>query len=524
MSLRTVVITGFMGTGKSVVGRLVAERLGRRFVDMDEVLASRAGMPVPEIFARHGEAEFRRQEAALCRELAAQPALVVATGGGALVDAGNRLAMTECTTAVCLTARPAVLWQRVGESVERPMLAAADRRARLEALLSARMPAYREVPHQVDTSDLTEAQAAEAVLAIVRNAERVGEVVLGVHHPGGWYPVFVTRGGLEALGLYLRSRGVAGSVAAITDEHVAALWQQRAAAGLGGHAVTWLASPPGEPHKTLATVERLVGGMVAAQLGRDATVLALGGGVVGDTAGFVSAIYMRGVPFVQAPTTLLAMIDSSVGGKVAVDLPAGKNLVGAFKQPELVVIDLAALETLPDAERRAGLAEVVKAGIIGDADLFAMLAGGDFDLGEVVRRSLRLKIAVVEEDPYERGRRAALNLGHTFGHAYETLSDFRLRHGEAVAIGTVLAARLAAARGLCPPDLPEQVERCLGRLGLPVVPPPERPEAVLAAMRSDKKREAGKLRFVLPVAIGEVRVVSDVGDDEVLSLLAGLAR
>lgn len=518
---RILVLTGFMGSGKSVVGRLVAERLGRRFVDMDEIIAERHGMSISDIFERHGEPYFRAQEAALCRELAAEQGLVIATGGGALVDEGNRRLMTACGTAVCLTAAPEVLWQRVGEMQDRPMLVAADRRARLEALLAARRPAYAEIPHQVDTTRLSLQEAADRVVEICANAERVRETSITVRHPGGSYPVFVTRGGLAAAGLYLRSRGIGASLALLTDDTVAGLWGDGLLRALAGHgyAPTLRTFPAGEQHKNLGTVEPLITGMAEAGLSRDATVVALGGGVTGDTAGLVAALYMRGVPLVQVPTTLLAMIDSSVGGKVAVDLPIGKNLVGAFKQPELVLIDVAVLETLPAEERRAGLAEAVKAGVIGDPALFEMLEAGDYDLLEVIRRAIQVKVDVVEADPYEKGRRAILNLGHTFAHAYETLSDYSLRHGDAVAIGMVLAGRLAAGRGLCPPELARRLESCLSRLGLPTRPPAAEPRAVLAAMQKDKKRAAGRLRFILPVGIGDVRVYDDVTETELLALL-----
>ena len=519
---RNVVLTGFMGTGKTEVGRAVAQALGRRFVDMDEVLAQRLGMSVPEVFRHLGEPFFRAEESRLVRELAGQRGLVIATGGGALVNAANRRAMAETSLLIRLNASPDALWQRLSGTDGRPMLEAQDRQARMTELLRLREPAYQEIPHQVDTSDLTIEQVAARVGQIVANAERVRERALGVRHPSGFYPIFVTRGGLAATGLYLRSRGLTGPVAVICDDTVRGLWGETAAAGLAaeGLPATVLSFPAGERSKTLATVERLVSDMVAAGLGRDCTVLALGGGVVGDTAGLVAALYMRGVSFVQVPTTLLAAFDSSVGGKVAVDLPAGKNLVGAFKQPDLVLVDALCMETLPEEERRAGLAEAVKHGVIADPELFALLAEGQYDLAEVIERSIRVKIAVVEEDPYERGRRAVLNLGHTFGHAFEKLSDFRLRHGEVVAIGMVLAARLSARRGLATPALVERLEACLRTLGLPVRPPAQAPDEVIQAMQADKKRQAGRLRFVLPVAMGDVRVYDDVSEDELRAVLS----
>ncbi|NPV07157.1 MAG: 3-dehydroquinate synthase [Anaerolineae bacterium] len=518
---RNLVLTGFMGSGKTEVGRAVAEHLGRRFVDMDEVLARRLGMSVPDIFRRLGEPFFRAEESRLARELADERELVIATGGGTLVDRGNREALGATGLLVRLTASPEALWERVSGTRGRPMLEAGDRRGRMEELLQQREPAYREIPHQVDTTGLAVEQVVARVVDIAANAEHTGERALGVHYPGGFYPVFVTRGGLKAAGLYLRSRGLVGRVAVIGDDTVVDLWGETLVRGLAerGLDATVLRFPAGERSKTLATVESLVTDMVEAGLGRDCIVIALGGGVVGDTAGLVAALYMRGVPLVQVPTTLLAAFDSSVGGKVAVDLPAGKNLVGAFKQPDLVLVDAECMETLPNEERRAGLAEAVKHGVIADPELFRRLETGQYDLLEVIERSIRVKVGVVEEDPYEQGRRAVLNLGHTFGHAYEKLSDFRLRHGEAVAIGMVLAARLARHRGLTAPDLEERLVACLQTTGLPVKPPPYVPDAVLGAMQADKKRRAGRLRFVLPLALGDVRVYDDVTEEELRAVL-----
>ena len=516
-----LVITGFMGSGKSAVGRLVAERLGRPFVDMDAVLAQRLGMSVPDVFARLGERFFRREEAALCRELAAQGGMVIATGGGALVDRANREAMAASGTLVCLTASADTLWERLSGTLDRPMLGSADRRARLETLLAVRKPAYDEIPHQVSTDGLALEQVASRVEQIARLADAHRERSLVVRYPGGSYPIFLTHGGLAGLGSYLQSRRLCGPVLVITDSNVGRQWADPAraaieAAGLSCHLFSFAA---GESSKNLQTVQNLIEHMVATGLGRDTTVVALGGGVVGDTAGLVASLYMRGVPFVQVPTSVLAMIDSSVGAKVAVDLPVGKNLVGAFKQPHLVLVDTALVDTLPMAERAAGLAEAVKAGIIADPKLFEMLEGESYELGEVIERSLRVKIEVVEADPFERDRRAVLNLGHTFAHAYEALSHYSLRHGEAVAIGLVLAARLAASRNLCAEDLTSRVRACLARLGLPTEPPAAAPEAVIAAMRTDKKRLSGRLRLVLPLGIGSVRVVDDLSEAELLQFL-----
>jgi shikimate kinase/3-dehydroquinate synthase len=310
-------------------------------------------------------------------------------------------------------------------------------------------------------------------------------------------------------------------VALVSDDVVGPLYADRVVASLEGAdlRVARCTMPAGEAHKTLDTVSDLYGQFLAAGLDRSGLVLALGGGVVGDVAGFAAATFMRGLSLVQVPTTLLAMVDSSVGGKTGVDLPAGKNLVGAFKQPALVAIDPATLATLPAADFRAGLAEVVKAGVINSPELFDRLEDGQVNLSWIIRQAVAVKVAVVEADPYERGRRAVLNLGHTFAHAFEVLSDYQLRHGEAVAMGLAAASRLAVDLGRCPPDASRRIVALLDHLGLPTTIPDYDPEAVWEAMTSDKKKRGKRLRFVLPLNIGQVDIFDDVPRRAVLAAL-----
>ena len=336
---------------------------------------------------------------------------------------------------------------------------------------------------------------------------------LTVRAPDGVYDILVGRGLLAGLGAALAERGVRGTVAVVTDTvvgplHAAMVQTSLEQAGLRAVVVTL---PAGEEAKTLDTVRLAYDALLDARLGRDTTIVALGGGVIGDLVGFVAATFLRGVAFVQAPTTLLSMVDASVGGKVGVDLPQGKNLVGAFKTPRLVLADLAALDTLPSAEAQAGLAEVVKAGLIDDPALFERLEQqGPDPLPWTIARAIEVKQRVVEEDPYEMGRRATLNLGHTFGHAFETVSQYRLRHGEAVAVGLVAAARLSAGLGYADPALEGRIRAVLDGLGLPTRLSGYDPDAILAAMTHDKKKQAGKLRFILLRDVGDVFIASDV--------------
>lgn len=354
---------------------------------------------------------------------------------------------------------------------------------------------------------------------------------INVTYPGGRYPIYLGENGLTETGHRLAELGYQGRCAVITNSFIGRHHAEPVLKSLreSGFDPIRIDIPDGEQFKTLETVSALYGRLVEAKLDRRSPILALGGGVLGDTAGFAAATYLRGVPFVQIPTTLLAMVDSSVGGKTGVDLPQGKNLVGAFKQPELVIIDPKVLTTLPEAEFRAGLAEVVKAGIIDAPALFAALEEGSGDRNAIVPppyslewllyEAVNVKVRVVEADPYEQGRRAALNLGHTFGHAFERLSNFQMRHGEAIAIGTVCAAHLATRLGYCPEATTARITLLLERLGLPTQLPHYDPEAVWTAMATDKKRQGNTLRFILPRAIGDVDIFNDVRREDVMGIL-----
>ena len=529
---QNIILTGFMGTGKTTVGRLLAARLGCAFVDTDEVIVARAGKPIADIFHNEGEARFREMEAAVAEELAGRRGLVIATGGRLLLDPDNAAALGATGPVFCLTAAPEAIMARVAaDAVRRPLLDVADAAHRVQALMQQRAAAYARF-----RSVATDGRAAAAVADDIATALAGGlRDVLPVRHPGGGYDVTVGQGLLaEALTL----AGVDGPVAVITDSEVgprhAAALQKLAFADKPGF-YTVLTMPAGERHKTLDTARDLYDGLLAADLDRAGTIIALGGGVVGDVAGFVAATYLRGVAFVLCPTSLLAMVDASIGGKTGVDLPQGKNLVGAFKQPQAVLADVGTLATLPAAEFTSGLAEVAKHGLIADPLLWQRLMMEEWhfdprelatnrlrraDLQSLLVRAIGVKRAVVEEDPFERGRRAVLNLGHTFGHAVEQVSGYAVRHGDAVAMGLAAAARLSAALEECSPSLPKLVEMVLARLGLPThIPPALDPAALFAAMSTDKKRAAGRLRFVLIRDIGDVFVRDDIAEGMVMEIL-----
>ncbi len=351
---------------------------------------------------------------------------------------------------------------------------------------------------------------------------------LSVTYPGGRYPLYIGDGLRHRLGEWLREGLWSPQAFVVSDEHVAPLYGEdvRRALERVGYRVHMVVLPAGEVHKTLDTVRRVYDAFLAGGMDRRSPVLALGGGVVGDLAGFAAATILRGVPFVQVPTTLLAMVDASVGGKTGVDLPQGKNLVGAYKFPRFVLADTETLATLPPQEVAAGMAETIKHGLIADPELLDWIEKGTYSWPDLVARSVRVKIHIVEEDPYEASRRALLNLGHTFAHALEQVSNYRIRHGFAVALGLVAACVLGVELEEARPSLVRRVEGLLKQVGLPTrwsdLPgggDPPTPEAVWLAMGTDKKRVGHRLRFVVPAAPGHVFLTGRVPREAVVSAL-----
>lgn len=512
--MSNIVLTGFMASGKSAVGCRLAQRLERGFVDLDELIVSRTGMSIPDIFLQQGEPAFRKIENDLCRELAVQDGLVIATGGGTLLNASNRAMFTSNSLLIRLYCSVEETLRRLDLSDDpgRPLLDVSDRRAEIESLLAAREPAYAAIPWQIDTTGLSIDEIATQILPVARC------VYLPVRHTSGQYPIFIGNGTLDLLGTLLQAAGLPKGVrvAVVANPTVNQLYGQRASSALSSAGYQPLACtlPDGESFKNLTAVESLYSQFLAYEIDRHDIVLALGGGVTGDVAGFAAATYLRGLRFVQVPTTLLAMVDSSVGGKTGVDMPQGKNLVGAFKQPEAVFMDPTVLSTLPIEELRSGLVEAIKHGVISDPPLFELIesTAGQFDLwwgpagADLLARAVRVKIDVVEEDPFEQGRRAALNLGHTLGHAVEKTSGYNLRHGEAVGLGMVAVAHFSQALGLAPASLANRIDKVLENWGLPVRLPTMSINSILNTILRDKKKRGNSIRWVLPIQIGQVEI------------------
>jgi 3-dehydroquinate synthase len=544
MTAANLILAGFMGVGKSTVGRLCARQLGLTFVDTDEEIVRREGMSIPAIFERHGEAYFRALERELAQELAQRGGCVIATGGGMIVNDDNRNTLLMSGVGVCLTATPDVILRRVGGEAaaqSRPMLRGDDVTARITHLLKERTPKYAQMHYHVDTSQRTSRDVAAVVTEIYSDEQ--ARITVNIPDAGAHYDIVIGDGILDQLGFMLAGRGWNAPFNILSDKitssfHGGRVLQAMARVGMNASIHTMQS---GEAHKTLASVERMYAALSEWGAERASPVIALGGGVVGDTTGFAAATYLRGVPFVQVPTTLLAMADSSIGGKVGVDTAFGKNLVGAFKQPDIVVIDTGTLLTLPIREIRCGMAEIVKSVLISGAEPYAhlrtwlantpMSAAEPFHTGEdgwitsdlinSLVDSILMKRAVVQEDPFEKGKRAWLNLGHTFGHGIEAWSKFQLKHGEAVALGMVCAARLSRDMGFCSAAFAEEIIETLRWAGLPTTMAEVYTftdrlsfdmDAIWALMMKDKKKRAGRLRFVLIRAPGDVFVCDDVSE------------
>lgn len=582
-------LCGPPGVGKSKVAALVADRLRLPYVDLDERIAQGAGRTLPELFACEGEAGFRRREAAALAALGPEPC-VLACGGGTLLNPKHREVLEARGLVFGLSAGLETLTGRLAGpgAAPRPLLAGGG----LAGLLAARQPLYDALPWQVETEGRDPAAVAEALLALRRALVAVPAWAVARSLPVAAPPQPAEARGsrfgygyllgpalLDGAGALLAARGLERLVV-VADRRVAARHGRRLARSLDAAGLAppaWIRVTATERRKSPAGLADLYRAFQAAGLDREGVVLALGGGVIGDLAGYAAATWLRGVTLVQAPSSLLAMVDAGLGGKTGIDLPTGKNLVGAFKHPALVLADLGCLATLPAAQVAEGLAELVKAALIADPPLLGLLEAGPPPVqdaeawAQLVARGVAVKASIVGADPGERqGRRLHLNLGHSFAHGLEQASGYRISHGRAVGLGLLAATRLSDRLGLLADrTLLERLPRLLQDLGLPTrlrdlqaleadrrlsqgprsrkdraIPPissqggdggrGERPggpammtaaldlSAVRAAMARDKKVRAGRLRLILPLRAGEVTVVEDVPEAEVGSVLAGL--
>lgn len=526
--MQNVYLVGLMGAGKTTIGRILARKLGKRFIDSDHEIEARTGASIPWIFEIEGEDSFRRREAEVIRDLCAEDGVVLATGGGAVLDAQTRAHLKARGTVIYLRANVNSIMLRVAHDKNRPLLQTADPRRRVEELLAQREPLYQEIAQLVidtgrpnvqsmvqtimDQLDALAATRRAHAPASASSMNQQSTISLTVDLGDRSYPIVIGPNLLSDPSLL--ARHIQGrQVAIVSNTTVAPLYLERVAAPLraAGREVIEIILPDGEQYKNQESLMQVFDALLANKCDRKTTLVALGGGVIGDLTGYAAASYMRGVPFVQLPTTLLSQVDSSVGGKTGINHPLGKNMIGAFYQPRAVLADTATLATLPARELSAGLAEVIKHGAIIDAGFFdwieanidKLMARDQAALAHAIARSCEIKAEVVRQDEREGGLRAILNFGHTFGHAIENgLGYGNWLHGEAVGCGMVMAADLSCRLGLVDQATVARVRALVAAAGLPTVAPDLGAERWLALMEVDKKNEGGAIKFILLKPLG----------------------
>src|SRR5579883_2300041 len=545
--MQQIFLTGLSGSGKSTVGRQVAALLNWEFVDTDDTLAARAGMQVGQTLSEYGEARFRELESEALREAAGRERVVVSTGGGIVISEANRALMREQGLVVYLRTSVETAWQRIqehlraaGEPAYRPLVAGPDGQQRLRELLTTRAAWYEQAPVHLTTDQLAPENAARQIIIsalaggqlLAADSVRVSS---NLRLGGVVSQAVIEWGSFCQLPAALQTITTQKRVFIVTDSSVGALYAEAVrnlleAAELEPFIFT---VPAGEGSKSFTCFQQIIDWLVEHHAERSEPLVALGGGVVGDLTGFVAASYRRGVPLVQVPTTLLAQIDSAIGGKTGINHAKGKNLIGAFYQPTLIFADPAVLLTLPERAYREGWAEIIKTGVILDAELFAMLEERLPDierrdaelLTRVVARCIRIKMDVVQGDERDSGLRNILNYGHTFGHALEAITEYGTwLHGEAVSIGMEVAGRIAVARGLISEDDLSRQRELSQAIGLPVECPGVDGEAILSAMRHDKKVLAGRSRWILPTRIGQAQMYGDVPLEIVRAAIAAVCQ
>jgi shikimate kinase / 3-dehydroquinate synthase len=546
-----IYLIGPSGGGKSTVAAKVAAMLGWRSADTDSLVEEASGRTITAIFAEDTEAGFRRLETAALQEAAHMRNTVIATGAGSCENAENLALMHASGWLVTLMVSPETAYQRLGagpmspegdSSAEsdldiasrRPMLGGGHPLARLRSLDQRRSRLYAGADQTILTDDL----APEAIAARVVGG-LVGRGLVSPENAASWtrriqitegpsYDTLVAWGGLSRLPSLLQQLGLPERIHVVSDGNVAALFEPALMSSLmrAGFTPLLYQAPPGEPSKSLPQLAALVDWLAERRAERGEALLAFGGGVVGDLAGFAAAIYLRGIPLIQIPSSLLAQVDASIGGKVGINHPRGKNLIGAFYQPRLVLADPALLLTLPRRELSEGWAEVIKHGVALDADYAdtlereadLLLTKQPEPLTRVIARSVALKASVIEEDALEAygGRRHLLNYGHTIGHAIESVAGFgRWLHGEAVAAGMMAEAQLGRRLGITPDEVVSRQRALLERYGLPTSLGGLPASDLLRACLWDKKVQHGRIRWVLPSALGKAVLVADVGDADI---------
>lgn len=525
--LDTIVLTGLMGSGKSSVGRTIARMLKRKFVDTDYLIEKKEGKRVKDIFAENGEAYFRNLEKNILEEVFKEKNIVVSLGGGTVVDDENRAYVKEHGILITLIAEPEEIVKRVKRKNNRPLLSKSDNPAEtLGELWDERKGSYMDSDLQVKTNSREIDDISREIIDLL-GLEVVSDYKTSVHINASSSSYDICFGPLGNIDL--SNLNIGKKILIISQEPISERYLARLKSTLSKNfEIFVMIIENGETAKNFFNYQLILQKCLSLNLERKDSILALGGGVVGDISGFAASSYLRGVNYIQVPTTLLAMLDSSVGGKTAINTPEGKNLIGSFYQPSLVHIDTDCLDTLPDKEFKSGLGELAKYallgsrwdGILGESFISfitrnteKILAKDREIMSDIVSHCLKIKANIVEEDEKEKGIRAYLNLGHTFGHAIEEVTQYtRYSHGEAVAIGTICAFCLALKLKLIKKKDLDRARALMDVLGLDYELPDDIPiDRLMQAFKYDKKVQDGKVRFILPSGnLGSVDIVKDV--------------
>jgi shikimate kinase/3-dehydroquinate synthase len=539
--MRHFYLVGNMGSGKTTVGRLVAQRLQLPFYDLDRQIEQATGQTIANLFAQQGEQAFRELECKMLTQTIFVPRSVIATGGGVVLNERNRRLMRHRGWVVYLRASPETLWQRLQHTTDRPLLRTESPSETLQAIAQAREPLYQEADWVIDTDALCPEEVADAIVRVLKPMPDAPLVIPVLPSQPHEYPVQVAPGSATSAVQAILQRIQPTRVAMLTHPKLRGYADPLHAGftqnGVPAHLITL---PSGERIKSLRVAERLYAQLLEVGCDRGSLLVIIGGGVLGDLGGFVAATYMRGVPYVQIPTTLLAQVDSSVGGKVAVDLPQGKNLVGAFHQPLMTLVDPETLRTLPLRHWRNGFAEMLKYGaalqvglwrrlqtMLGQGVLGARRVRKDPDYWTLpIARCILLKAQIVSDDERDlSGRRALLNFGHTVGHAIEAALGYRgWLHGEAIAAGMVAEAEIGRILGVTPPEVADELRETIAQAGLPTrLPAGVDADTLLAHMRHDKKRAGDSLSIVLLEGIGNARLVPNIPTEAIREALTRCA-
>jgi shikimate kinase / 3-dehydroquinate synthase len=545
---KNIALIGFSATGKSTISNKVADLLGWESVDTDLEITKLSGHSIPQIFEQQGEDAFRRFEIEVLNKACLKKNVVISTGGGAILNSENSKLLSETCLVICLQAKAETIYQRLLQSNSsesspeiRPLLNVENPLAKIKELKRLREPYYYSIADwTVHTDCLTSDEVSKEVLTglgyLNRNikncaVQRVTDNTCLVKTKSRTYSILFGPGLLDTLGDNIHQLGLKGKIILISDINVFSLYGNKAKASLenSGYSVIQYVISPGESSKNIDMAIKIYDFLTDQKVQRADIVVALGGGVVGDLAGFVAATYLRGLSWIQVPTTLISMVDASIGGKVGVDHSSGKNLIGAFYQPSLVLADIGTLNTLPSGEQYAGWAEVIKYGLIQDSKLFGLIEANvekllalETDITtDIIKQCACIKSSIVSEDERDTGRRIILNFGHTMGHALEVSGNYKtFLHGEAVALGMVSAAILSRNLNLLSQESVDRIIRLIKRFHLPISRKGINSHVLISAISLDKKRKNNLVQWVLLTDIGTSIVHTNIPNEVVLKSIS----